>query len=257
MPRRQRESNLVKTLYSGDRRSAAKLITMAENEDPGTTTMMKEVDRHVGRAYVIGVTGPLGVGKSTFIDAIVKEYRNRKKTVGVVAIDPSSRVTGGALLGDRVRLTSNIGDKGVFFRSISTRGCMGGLARCTKNVVKILDAYGSDVIIVETAGAGQSDVEVQDLVHTTIVILSPTLGDEIQLMKSGIVEIADIFVVNKADLPGAEIMESMLGFCLPKDNWVRPVVKTISNKAEGIKKAADAIQTHRDYWRSKKESIKK
>lgn len=250
MPRSGKASELLDALLKRDRRAAARLITMVENEEPETAAIMKRINRHTGRAYVIGVTGPLGVGKSTFIDAVVKEYRNRKKSIGIVAVDPSSRVSGGAFLGDRVRLMSNIGDQGVFFRSLSTRGCLGGLSRCTRNVLKILDVYGSDILVLETAGAGQADVEVQRLADTTVVILSPAIGDEIQLMKSGIVEIADVFIVNKADFPGTEIMTAMLNSCSPKGDWRRPVATTIANKNVGISDAVEAIEKHRSYVES-------
>ncbi|WP_455278256.1 methylmalonyl Co-A mutase-associated GTPase MeaB [[Eubacterium] cellulosolvens] len=248
-------SEMVDKLLSGDRKAAAKLMTIVENEEATAKSITKKLESHIGRAYIIGVTGPLGAGKSTIIDAIVKGYRNRKQKVGVVAVDPSSEFTGGALLGDRIRQTSSIGDKEVFFRSLSTRGCLGGLSRCANDVAKILDAYGSNIILIETTGAGQSDINVARIAQTTILILTPAVGDDIQLMKSGIIEIADIFIINKADLPGSEILEAMLKASPPKNSWDRPVIKTIARKGEGIPKLIDAIEQHRKHIKLK--SVKK
>ncbi|MGQ9542481.1 MAG: methylmalonyl Co-A mutase-associated GTPase MeaB [Candidatus Bathyarchaeia archaeon] len=241
---------LIDKLLKGDRAAAARLISIIEGGGRVATAVRRSLGRRPCRAYVIGLTGPFGVGKSTLLDAIVKLYRLRGVKVGVIAVDPSSRISGGALLGDRIRLISNIGDEGVFFRSLSNRGNLGGLSKCAGDVVKILDAYGSDLIILETVGAGQSDVEVGKLAHTTIVVLTPAMGDEIQLMKSGLVEIADIFVVNKADLPGAELMEEMLKLSMPKDGWTRPVIKTIAKVGMGIQEVVDAVEMHRKYVES-------
>ncbi len=248
-------SEMVDQLIAGDRKAAAKLMTIVENEETTAKSITKKLKPHIGRGYNIGVTGPLGAGKSTIIDAIVKKYRNKKQKVGVVAVDPSSEFTGGALLGDRIRQTSSIGDEKVFFRSISTRGCLGGLSRCANDVANILDAYGSNIILIETTGAGQSDINVARIAQTTILVLTPAVGDDIQLMKSGIIEIADIFVINKADLPGSEILEAMLKASPPKNSWNRPVIKTMARKGEGILKLIDAIEQHRKYIKSK--SIKK
>lgn len=255
LPKSREISEMVDQLIAGDRKAAAKLMTIVENEETTAKSITKKLKPHIGRGYNIGVTGPLGAGKSTIIDAIVKKYRNKKQKVGVVAVDPSSEFTGGALLGDRIRQTSSIGDEKVFFRSISTRGCLGGLSRCANDVANILDAYGSNIILIETTGAGQSDINVARIAQTTILVLTPAVGDDIQLMKSGIIEIADIFVINKADLPGSEILEAMLKASPPKNSWNRPVIKTMARKGEGILKLIDAIEQHRKYIKSK--SIKK
>lgn len=259
LPKSTEISEMVDQLLIGDRKAAAKLMTIVENEETTAKSITKKLKPHIGRGYNIGVTGPLGAGKSTIIDAIVKEYRNKKQKVGVVAVDPSSEFTGGALLGDRIRQTSSIGDEKVFFRSISTRGCLGGLSRCANDVANILDAYGSNIILIETTGAGQSDINVARIAQTTILVLTPAIGDDIQLMKSGIIEIADIFVINKADLPGSEILEAMLKSSPPKNSWNRPVIKTMARKGEGILKLIDAIEQHRKYIKSKsaKKSKKK
>lgn len=255
LPNSREISEMVDKLLAGDRKAAAKLMTLVENEEAIAKSITKKLEPHIGRGYNIGVTGSLGAGKSTIIDAIVKEYRNKKQKVGVVAVDPSSEFTGGALLGDRIRQKSSIGDKEVFFRSISTRGCLGGLSRCANDVANILDAYGSNIILIETIGAGQSDINVAKIAQTTILVLTPAVGDDIQLMKSGIIEIADIFIINKADLPGSEILEAMLKASPPKNSWNRPVIKTIARKGEGILKLIDAIEQHRKYIKLK--SIKK
>lgn len=259
MPKSREISEMVNKLLAGDRKAAAKLMTIVENEKTIAKSITKKLEPHIGQGYNIGVTGPLGAGKSTIIDAIVKEYRNRKQKVGVVAVDPSSEFTGGALLGDRIRQKSSIGDEEVFFRSISTRGCLGGLSRCTNDVANILDAYGSNIILIETTGAGQSDINVARIAQTTILVLTPAVGDDIQLMKSGIIEIADIFIINKADLPGSEILAAMLKASPPKNSWNRPVITTIARKGEGILKLIDAIEQHRKYIKLKpiKKSKKK
>ena len=245
-------SEMVKKLLSGDRKAAAKLMTIVENEEVLSKSITKKLEPHIGQGYSIGITGPLGAGKSTIINAIVQEYRNKKQKVGVVAVDPSSEFTGGALLGDRIRQTSSVGDKEVFFRSLSTRGCLGGLSRCANDVARILDAYGSNIILIETTGAGQSDINVARIAQTTILILTPAVGDDIQLMKSGLIEIADIFVINKSDLPGSEILEAMLKASPPKNSWNRPVIKTIARKSEGISELIIAIEQHRKYLKTSK-----
>lgn len=205
---------------------------------------------HTGKAHIIGVTGPLGSGKSTLIEKIIKEMRKKKKTVGVVAVDPSSPFSGGAFLGDRVRMQDMSTDEGVFIRSMATRGSMGGVAKATKDAVNVLDASGKDVIIVETVGAGQSEVDVIKIAQTVIVILAPGLGDEIQAIKAGIMEIGNIFVVNKADLENADkavaAIEAMLEMNTHKD-WKPPVVKTVATRGNGITELVNKISQHKAY----------
>lgn len=217
---------------------------------PETHKVVSLLYLHTGKAHIIGVTGPLGSGKSTLIEKIAKEMRKRKKTVGIVAVDPTSPFSGGAFLGDRVRMQDLSTDEGVFIRSMATRGNTGGIAKATKDAVNVLDASGKDVIIVETVGAGQTEVDVIKIAQTVVVVLAPGLGDEIQAIKAGIMEIGNIFVVNKADLENVEkavgSIEAMLEMNTKKD-WKPPVVKTIATKGEGIVDLVDKIGQHKAY----------
>ncbi|MCD6432329.1 methylmalonyl Co-A mutase-associated GTPase MeaB, partial [Candidatus Bathyarchaeota archaeon] len=190
---------IVQGVLAGDRRSIAKAITIIENNPEKAHRIIASIYPHTGKAHVIGITGPGGSGKSTLIEKIIREYRRRGKTVGVIAVDPTSPFTGGAFLGDRIRMQELSVDEGVFIRSMATRNYLGGIARATKDAVKVLDASGRDVVIVETVGAGQSEVEIIKVAQTIVVVFAPGLGDEIQAIKAGVMEIGDIFVVNKAD----------------------------------------------------------
>jgi len=245
-----REEDLTAKLLKGDRRAAAKLITTIENNPRDAKKVMREVYRHTGRAQIVGITGPPGSGKSTLIDRLTSEFRKRGKTVGVIAVDVSSPFSGGAFLGDRIRMKNLSTDSGVFIRSMATRGCMGGLARATCDAIKILDAFGKDVILVETVGTGQDEVDIINAAHTSIVVTVPGLGDEIQAIKAGTMEIADIFVVNKADREGADMAVSELRAMLDladKRGWKPPVVMTAAIEGTGIAGLVDRINEHYKY----------
>ncbi len=241
---------LVERLLEKDKRACARLITLVENDAPEAKQALKELYPYTGQAYIIGVTGPPGAGKSSLVDKLTQYCREQDKTVGVIAVDPSSPFTGGALLGDRIRMQDRATDPGVFIRSMGTRGHMGGLALSTKDVIKILDAFGKDIIIVETVGTGQDEVDIVKAADTVIVVTMPSMGDDIQAIKAGILEIGDIFVVNKADLDYADRavleLEMMIELNSQK-KWHPPVLKTQANMGEGIAELAEAIQNHRDY----------
>ncbi|MEW9076897.1 methylmalonyl Co-A mutase-associated GTPase MeaB [Terrisporobacter glycolicus] len=248
--------NLIEELLNGNKRACARLITMIENEVDGYEDFLKQIYKHTGKAYVIGVTGPPGAGKSTFTDKIVKLLREKDKKVGVIAIDPTSPFTKGAILGDRIRMNDLNTDKGVFIRSMGTRGSLGGLSNATQAAIKVLDAYGCDYIFIETVGVGQSEVDIVKTADTTIMVMVPGLGDDIQAIKAGVMEIADVFVINKADKDGAKKtsieIEMMLDF---KNNWdFRPPVSlVISENGEGVETAFENITKHRKYLYDSKE----
>jgi len=250
MPLSQIEQ-LIKGVLKGNRKSIAKTISLIENDMPEAQKVVSLLYPHTGKAHIIGVTGPLGSGKSTLIEKIAKEIRKRKKTVGIVAVDPTSPFSGGAFLGDRVRMQDLSTDEGVFIRSMATRGSMGGIAKATKDAVNVLDASGKDVIIVETVGAGQTEVDVIKIAQTVVVVLAPGLGDEIQAIKAGIMEIGNIFVVNKADLENVDkavgAIEAMLEMNTQKKDWKPSVVKTIATRGEGIVNLVEEISQHKAY----------
>jgi len=244
--------DLFQKLMSGDRRAAARLISLVENDEPGAIEAIRLLHRHTGRAHVVGITGPPGAGKSTLVTAITRELRSRDLTVGIVAVDPTSPFTGGALLGDRVRMQELATDKGVFIRSMGSRGSLGGIARATSDVVSILDAFGKDVVLVETVGAGQVEVDIVRLAHTSVVVTMPGAGDEIQAIKAGILEIGDIFVVNKADREESARTALELSLMLelsPRGpgEWNPPIIKTVAVSGEGVGELAEAILEHRSY----------
>jgi LAO/AO transport system kinase len=240
---------IAKGVLAGDRRSMAKAITLVESNGPEAERLIRVIFPRTGRAHIIGVTGAGGAGKSTLIEKIVREYRRRGKSIGVVAVDPTSPFTGGAFLGDRIRMQELSTDPGVFIRSMATRNYAGGIARATKDAVKILDASGKDIVIVETAGAGQSEVEIIKVAQTIVVIHAPGLGDEIQAIKAGIMEIADIFVVNKADRENAEQavidIKGILQLDTAQKPWKTPILKTVALTGEGVPGLIEKIEEHR------------
>jgi LAO/AO transport system kinase len=236
-------------VLKGDKRCIAKAITAIENEKPEAQELIARIFAHTGKAHIVGLTGTGGAGKSTLIEKIVREYRKKNKTVGIIAVDPTSPFTGGAFLGDRIRMQELSTDEGVYIRSMATRNYAGGISRATKDASKILDAAGKDIVIVETAGAGQSEVEIVRVAQTIIVLHAPGLGDEIQATKAGIMEIADIFVVNKADRENANKtamdIQAMLQLGNKKSNWKTPVLKTIALTGEGVPELVQKIEEHR------------
>ena len=243
-------AELVERGLAGERRAIARLITLVENRAADSTPVMHALIPHTGRAHVIGITGAPGSGKSTLTNELIKEYRRQNKNVGVVAVDPTSTLTGGAVLGDRIRMLENYQDRGVFIRSMATRGQLGGLASMTNDVVRVLDACGKDIIIVETVGVGQDEVDVAKAAHTTLLIEVPGMGDDIQAIKAGVLEIADVLVINKADREGVERLnlhlQAMLNLA-PKQAWRVPIVKTVAAQNKGITELAEAVERHFTY----------
>jgi LAO/AO transport system kinase len=251
--------SLIERLLTGDRRAIARLITIIENDGAEAQEALAALYPHTGRAHIVGVTGAPGTGKSTLVNELAKVYRKRDCTVGIIAVDPTSPFSGGALLGDRIRMRDLSGDPGIFIRSMATRGTLGGLARATADAIKVLDAAGYQTVFVETVGAGQAEVDIARAAHTTIVIEAPGLGDDIQAFKAGITEIADIFVVNKADREGADNTAMALQMVLdlgprshlsPQETgWHPPICKTIALRSEGISAVVEAIEEHAAYLR--------
>lgn len=265
-------NELIEQALQGRRRAIARLITAVENDPSAAQQIIMALYHRTGKAHVVGITGPPGSGKSTLVNEIAKEYRHRSASIGIVAVDPSSPFTGGALLGDRVRMRDLSGDSGIFIRSMASRGSLGGLAQATGDVVKVLDAVGFEVILVETVGAGQAEVDIANAAHTTLVIEAPGMGDEIQTIKAGVLEIADILVVNKADRPGSNRTVKALKAMLqlgsntvnqghhgatvvveepannggkPIENWSVEVMETVATEGTGIEQLVDRIQAHK------------
>jgi LAO/AO transport system kinase len=245
-------AELVERARDGDPRAVARLISQVEDASPALREVMSRLTPHTGRAAVLGVTGSPGVGKSTTTSALVTAFRADGRRVGVLAVDPSSPFSGGALLGDRVRMQEHATDPGVYIRSMATRGHLGGLAWATPQALRVLDAAGCDLVIVETVGVGQSEVEVAALADTTLVLLAPGMGDGIQAAKAGILEVGDVFVVNKADRDGADQVVRDLRSTIrlaerqPGD-WREPIVKTVAVRGEGMAELIEAIDKHRDW----------
>jgi LAO/AO transport system kinase len=247
-------TDLVEELLAGKHRALARVISKIEDRSPGYRDIVSELHAHTGTADVIGVTGSPGAGKSTLVDKVAAAYRERGLTVGVIAIDPSSPFTGGAVLGDRIRMGSNSGDMDVFFRSMSARGSLGGLSTATTDAVTALDAFGKDKIIIETVGAGQNEIDIVRTADTVAVLVPPDSGDDVQMLKAGILEIADLFAVNKADLDGADRTVQQLTEMLhygdrrdAEDGWEPPVIETVANSGEGVEAFITAVDEHLTY----------
>ncbi len=243
-------SELIQRLLSGDRRALARLLSHVENRTELGREAVRAAFGRTGRAHVVGITGPPGAGKSTLVNALIREFRRRERTVGVIAVDPSSTLTGGAALGDRIRMMENYDDPGVYIRSMATRGQMGGLSLAVGGAVHLLDAYGFDLVLIETVGVGQDEVDIADAADTTVLVQVPGLGDSIQTIKAGVLEIADILVVNKADRPDArQLVRDLRNMLLLGERTDRsiPIVETVATDATGIGRLADEIEAHRRY----------
>ena len=247
----------IERLRSGDPRALARAISTVENRGPEAGDLLKALFPHSGKARILGMTGAPGAGKSTLVDQLAKLYRREGKTLGIIAVDPTSPYTGGAILGDRIRMQDHHADPGIYIRSMATRGSLGGLARTTADVATVLDASGRDLILIETVGVGQDEVDIVRLADITVVILVPGMGDDVQTIKAGIMEIADIFVINKSDREGAERVErevrAMQSLAMRTDHWSPPIVKTIASEGKGIEELAAAIANYESYL--KKENL--
>ena len=243
--------SLIDQLRAGDARALARAISTVENRATGWSELLKALFPHSGKARILGLTGPPGAGKSTLVDQLARHYRKQNHTVGIIAVDPTSPYTGGAILGDRIRMQEHFSDPGIYIRSMATRGSLGGLARTTVDVATVLDAAGRDLIMIETVGVGQDEVDIVRLADITVVILVPGMGDDVQSIKAGIMEIADIFVINKSDREGAERVEreirALQSLAVRSDNWTPPIVKTVASEGAGIADLAAAIRDYEAY----------
>ena len=251
----------IAQLRSGDLRTLARAISVVENRAPGWADLLKNLFPHTGHARVLGLTGAPGAGKSTLVDQLARHYRKSNRSVGIIAVDPTSPYTGGAILGDRIRMQDHFSDPGIYIRSMATRGSLGGLARTTADVTTVLDAAGRDLIMIETVGVGQDEIEIVRLADITVVILVPGMGDDVQTIKAGIMEIADIFVINKSDRDGAEHVEreirTLQSMATRRDGWTPPIVKTIASQGAGIDELADAIARYETYFQNKDLALRK
>ena len=242
---------LVSRIRAGELRALSRAISTVENRTRESTELLKALFPFSGNALLIGLTGAPGAGKSTLVDQVAREYRKQGKTIGIVAVDPTSPFSGGAILGDRIRMQAHHADKGIYIRSMATRGSLGGLASTTADVATVLDASGRDLVMIETVGVGQDEVDIVRLADVTIVVLVPGMGDDVQTIKAGIMEIADIFVINKSDREGAERVEreirAMQSLAVRHDDWVPPIVKTVASEGAGISELVAAIEKYREY----------
>ena len=281
---------MIDSIRSGDARSLSRAISTVENRAPGWSDLLKALFPHTGKARVIGMTGAPGAGKSTLVDQLARLYRKTRNphssrrerglnrapawngapgssppdenyTVGIIAVDPTSPYTGGAILGDRIRMQDHFADPGIFIRSMATRGSLGGLARTTADVATVLDASGRDIVMIETVGVGQDEVDIVRLAEITVVILVPGMGDDVQTIKAGIMEIADIFVINKSDREGAERVEreirSLQSLAVRNDGWTPPIVKTVASEGKGVEELAAAIHEYESYLQKENRALQK
>ena len=248
-------------LRSGDARALARAISTVENRSPGWSHLLKSLFPHTGKARVIGITGAPGAGKSTLVDQLARLYRKQDRSVGIIAVDPTSPYTGGAILGDRIRMQDHFADPGIYIRSMATRGSLGGLARTTADVATVLDASGRDVILIETVGVGQDEVDIVRLADITILILVPGMGDDVQTIKAGIMEIADIFAINKSDRDGAERVEreirALQSLATRNDGWTPPIVKTVASEGKGIEELAAAVAEYESFLQKENRALQK
>jgi GTPase len=244
--------SLAESILAGNLRAAARLITLIDDGDPAAVPELKRLYPATGKAAILGITGPPGAGKSTLTDQLIGKFRQRGLGVAVVAVDPTSHLSGGAVLGDRVRMSRHAADPGVFIRSLGTRGHLGGISRSTHDIVNVFDAMGKEVVIIETVGVGQDEIEITRAAHTSLVVTVPGLGDEVQAIKAGVMEIADIFVVNKADRPGSEKtigeLQALVGLNHPgPGEWWPPVLATVASCNQGIDELVEKIFAHREH----------
>ena len=251
----------IDQLRSGDARALARAISAVENRELGSSDLLKALFPHSGKARIIGLTGPPGAGKSTLVDHLARLYRKENRTIGIIAVDPTSPYTGGAILGDRIRMQEHFSDPGIYIRSMATRGSLGGLARTTADVATVLDASGRDLVMIETVGVGQDEVDIVRLADVTVVILVPGMGDDVQTIKAGIMEIADIFVINKSDHDGAERVEreirALQSLAVRHDGWTPSIVKTVAIEGGGVKELAAAIAEYESYLQKENLALKK
>jgi LAO/AO transport system kinase len=248
-------------VLAGDPRALARAISAVEDGTPESLKLLKALFPYSGKAQVIGITGAPGAGKSTLVDQLAREYRKQQHTVGIIAVDPTSPYSGGAILGDRIRMISHHADPGIFIRSMATRGFLGGLARTTTDVSTVLDASGKDTVLIETVGVGQDEVDIVRLADVTALILVPGMGDDVQTIKAGIMEIADVFIINKSDREGADRVEreirAMQSLAMRKDSWTPPIVKTVATDGRGIPELAAAIANYQQYLQKQDLLLKK